>query len=204
VTIDWRAMRSQPTSAIVRQVSSPENAGAGVLWEADRHDVCELSAYGAMAWEGRGPRPEGPLYEWRGLNLLCNAAPTSFELDGERFASVESFVNALKFPEGSEERRVCAMAPALAAREHARRRRGKSFLHRGVGVVVGSSEHEGLVASAISAKVAEHREVQKALRDTGAARLVFPLTHTDRPGVLARVTPLALMIERWKAAHPRS
>jgi len=43
--------------------------------------------------------------------------------------------------------------------------------------------------------------VQIALRETGMAKLIFPLTFSSQPGALARATPLSLMIERWKRFH---
>lgn len=66
-----------------------------------------------------------------------------------------------------------------------------------------SAEHEGLLAGAISEKVAQNSAVQIALQETGTARLIFPLTFSRELGCLARVTPLALMIERWKR-RPRT
>lgn len=197
VNIDWHALRSWPTSDIIRAHALADGAGAGVLWSSNAVEVA-LSAYGVLAWEGREGRPDDPRYEWAGYNLLCNAAPTSFVLEGERFLSVESFHEALKFPERTADRDACALASALDARRLARGLRKATFVYRGEQVSVNSAEHEGLVAAAICAKVAQNLEVQSALRDTGNARLLFPLTYGDHPGVLARVTPLVLMIERWK------
>jgi hypothetical protein len=66
-------------------------------------------------------------------------------------------------------------------------------------VAVDSAEHDGIVAEAVSEKVRQQPAVLTALLATGHAKLAFQLTHAGTPGVLARVTPLALMIERWKA-----
>ena len=44
-------------------------------------------------------------------------------------------------------------------------------------------------------------DVQIALWETGTVRLVFPLSYSNHPSALARVTPLTLMIERWKQRH---
>ena len=73
-----------------------------------------------------------------------------------------------------------------------------AFAYRGKRIRVHSGEHEGLVAAAITAKVAQNPGVQIALSETGHARLAFPMTFSRQPGALARATPLALMIERWK------
>jgi predicted NAD-dependent protein-ADP-ribosyltransferase YbiA (DUF1768 family) len=196
MTVDWRAVRRVPTAEIVRERLIPNDAANGVLWTAEA-GVHLLSAMGALAWDGRSDKPNGPDYEWAGANLLCNGAPTSFEIDGHRVASVESFQKSLKFPEGCE-RAACRVASAADARDLTRHRRSTTFEYRGRIIAVDSAEHEGIIAEAIAAKVSQRPEVLNALLATGDARLAFPLTYAGEPGVLARVTPLALMIERWK------
>ena len=194
---------SRPTDQIIRERLLPADDGAGILWSVEGAQVLELSALGAMAWEGRDDKPAESRYDWTGFNLLCNAAPTAFEVNEERFHSVDSFAEALKFAEGTPERKACALAPVLEAKRLTRRIRGKEFAYRGQRIAVGSSEHEAVLAAALSAKVAQHADVRAALRETGSARLVFPLSSSRHPGALARVTPVALMIERWKLIHER-
>ena len=80
----------------------------------------------------------------------------------------------------------------------ARRSVGGEFTHRGKTIAVGSPEHAGVLAAAICAKVEQNPAVRIALLETRTARLTFPLTFSSRPGPLARVTPLTLMIGRWK------
>jgi predicted NAD-dependent protein-ADP-ribosyltransferase YbiA (DUF1768 family) len=191
----------RPTDQIIRGRLLPPDDGAGILWSVEADEVLELSALGAIAWEGREDKPAGSLYNWTGFNLLCNAAPAEFELNGEYFYSIDSFAEALKFQEGTPDRGACAMAPVMEAKRLARRIRGKEFTYRDQTIAVGSSEHEAVLAAAISAKVAQHPDVQTALGETGRARLVFPLSYSRHPGALARVTPLALMIERWRLIH---
>lgn len=198
--VDWRSLRIAPTPEIIRAQQVSGDEGARVLW-SDEQESRTLSAVGVIAWEGREGKPSGPRYEWAGFNLLCNAAPTRFVLDGEPFYSIDSFYEALKIPEGSPERATCAMSPLRDAQRTARRHRSGEFSYRGTRVAVGSPEHERLLAAAIAAKVDQHLDVQAALRQTGSARLVFPTASSSRPGVLARVTPLTLMIERWKRFH---
>lgn len=198
--MDQRTLHASPAHEIVRNRGILDDEGAGILWSVDQ-EVRALSALGVLAWEGREFKPSGSLYEWTAFNLLCNAAPTPFLLNSERFYSVDSFHEALKLPEGTPGRAACAMAPFLEARRLTRRIRSEAFAYRGQTIVVGSAEHEGLLAAAVSAKVAQSPDVQIALRETGTARLVFPLSYSDQPGALARVTPLTLMIERWKQRH---
>jgi hypothetical protein len=202
VDIDWKSLSAIPTHVIIRERRLSAEQGAGILWSSDSTEFHELSAFGALAWEGREGTPAGNAYEWTGSNLLCNAAPTPFALDGERFSSIDSFYNALRFPEGSSERTRCALAPALETRRLVGRYRDV-FVYQGKRIAVRSAEHEGLVAAAISAKVEQNPDVQVALSQTRTAKLIFPLTFSLAPGVLARVTPLTLMIERWKRFHGR-
>jgi hypothetical protein len=198
VKVDWQLQIAVSTPEIIRAQNIDIDDGAGVLWSSDPGDTLELSALGVLAWEGREDKPSGDRYEWTGFNLLCNAAPTPFSLGGERFYSIDSFYEALKLPEGTPERAACATAPMIEAKRLARRNVGGEFTYRGTIVSVGSADHAGLLAAAICAKLEQNRAVQSALLETGTARLTFPLTFNSQPGPLARVTPLTLMIERWK------
>lgn len=197
-SIDWARLRAIPTPEIIHAKTVTDADGAGALWHADRTSVIELSALGAMAWDGRDDKPSDLRNEWAGVNLLCNAAPTPFVLDGERYASVDSFYEALKLPERADERALCAMSPSSAAKRIARRYRQPEFSYRGIRIPVGSVGHEALLAAAITAKIDQHPDVEAALLATGSAKLVFPSRGAAAPGVLARVTPMTLMLERWK------
>ena len=199
--IDWRRLFHIPTREIIREQTIPGNLGAGILWSIDPCEIREMSALGALAWEGREEKPSGPRYEWVGFDLLCNAAPTPFVLNGENFDSIDSFYQAIKIPEGTSERATCAISSLHEAQRLARRHHAVDFSYRGEHIAVGSAEHESIVAAAICAKLDQHHEVQIALCETGSARLVFPLAFSNEPGALARVTPLTLMIERWKRCH---
>jgi predicted NAD-dependent protein-ADP-ribosyltransferase YbiA (DUF1768 family) len=196
--MDWLSVLAMPTDQIIRERLVGTDDGSGVLWASTPLQVRELSALGAIAWDANPDRPEEPRYEWAGFNLLCNAAPTPFTLGADEFRSVDSFYEALKLPEGSAERQICASAPVQEAKRLGRGIRQSTFSYRGQSVRVGSPEHEAIVAAAVSAKVSQNPAVQVALRGTGAAKLVFPLTYSNQPGPVARVTPVALMIERWK------
>jgi hypothetical protein len=198
VKLDWQSLLSIPTPEIIRERKVGVDDGAGVLWADNPEDNLELSALGVIAWEASEGKPSGSRHEWAGFNLLCNAAPTPFSIEGENFYSIDSFYEALKLPEGSSRRARCAMAPLIEARLLARRNVRDEFTYRGTSVSVWSPEHEALLAAAICAKIEQNPPVQIALAETETARLTFPLSFSGRPGALARVTPLALMIERWK------
>lgn len=158
--MDAQALLHTPTPDIVRERRIRDGAGAGVLWSRNPDAALELSALGVLAWDGREGKPPGPRYEWIGGNLLCNAAPTSFVLNGERFYSVDSFYEALKIAESTPERAICAVAPLREARRVARRFGGSDFSYRGACIAVRSAEHEGLLAAAIGAQVEQNPDVQ--------------------------------------------
>ena len=196
--IDWESQIAISTPEIIRAQEIGIDDGAGVLWSGNPVETLELSALGVIAWEGRDDIPSGGRDDWGGFNLLCNAAPTPFALGSERFHSIDSFYEALKLPEGTPERAACAMAPMIVAKRLARRSVAGEFIYERKAISVGSSNHAALLAAAICAKIEQNRAVQIALLETGRARLTFPLTFSSQPGPLARVTPLTLMIERWK------
>lgn len=196
--VDWESQIAISTPEIIRAQEIGIDDGAGVLWSSDPVETLELSALGVIAWEGRDDFPSGGRDDWGGFNLLCNAAPTPFVLGSERFYSIDSFYETLKLPEGTPERAECAMAPMIVAKRLAHRSVAGEFMYQGDAISVGSPNHSGLLAAAVCAKIEQNRAVQIALLETGTARLIFPLTFSKHPGPLARVTPLTLMIERWK------
>jgi hypothetical protein len=165
VDIDWQTLWLVPTPEIIRRQILANDQGAGILWSTDVGESRELSAVGVLAWEGHEEKPSGAGYEWVGFNLLCNAAPTPFVLNGEQFQSIDSFHEALKIPESSAARATCAMSALHEAQRTARRYHGVEFSYRGERVGVGSAEHEALLATAISAKIEQHPEVHRATRD---------------------------------------
>jgi hypothetical protein len=194
--VEWRALKRTPAATIIRDGASGD-VGVGLLYAADVEPV-ELSAYGAIAQNVHGLTLSAPELSWTGTNLLCNAAPTPFDIDGVRAASVESFQKALKLPAGSADRSACLQASAWDARERTRHLRASTFEYAGRTVVVDSDDHAAIVAAAISAKVRQVPAVRAALLATGRARLAFPPSSARSAGVLARITPLVLMIERWQ------
>jgi predicted NAD-dependent protein-ADP-ribosyltransferase YbiA (DUF1768 family) len=196
--VDWLSVLAMPTDQIIRERLVDIDDGGSVLWSTTPLEIRELSALGAIAWDANPDDPEENRHKWAGFNLLCSAAPTPFTLGAEEFRSVDSFYEALKLPEGSAERRACASASVQEAKRLTRRIRQPLFPYRGQSIPVGSAEHGAIIAAAVSAKVSQNPAVQVALRDTGTAKLVFPLTYSAQPGPVATVTPVALMIERWK------
>ena len=154
--------------------------------------LVELSALGAMVHS----------QEWSGVALLCNSAPTPFELAGLRYASMDSFHHALKLPEGSAARQSCALSEPDRAKQVTRKMRAKVFTHEGHDISVGSAEHRSLFARALCAKLDQNTEVERVLQATCWSLLELPLTFTQEANVPGLVTALVLMIERFKRWGP--
>jgi hypothetical protein len=148
---------------------------------------------------GRRMVSEGRVVHLSFEGPLISAAPTPFVLDGQRYASVESFYHCLKLPERTDERAECATASPWEAQRLTRRIRAAEFRYSGASYGVGSPEHLVIVGRAVSAKVTQNENVREALRLTQRAMLIIRAIHGDLPlSVLGRVTPLVLMTERWK------
>ncbi|MEW5936185.1 MAG: NADAR family protein [Bacillota bacterium] len=136
--------------------------------------------------------------DWR-ARLLSNFAPTSFELWGERFESVEGFWQGLKYPEGSaEQKRVFGLwgYEAKRAGRKAPVGPGGAFTWRGRVYRVGSQEHWDLMRQALRAKFEQCAEARRALLATRGLRLVHELPRDSKtiPGAV-----FARMLEEIRA-----
>lgn len=140
--INWQSLWLLPTPEIIRRQLIADGHGAGILWSTDVHESRELSAAGALSWDRHQEKPSGAGYEWVGFNLLCNAAPTPFVLNGEKFHSIDGFHEALEIPEGSVERATCAMSALHEAKRAARRYHSVQFSYRGARVRVGRDSRD--------------------------------------------------------------
>ncbi len=181
-----------PLEALVAELHQP-------VPRAPLESVAPAAQVSALFEYGRRMAAEGRVTHLAFDGPLVSGATTPFSLDGERYESLESMYHSLKLPEGSPERAACAAAPAWQARRLTRRMRTETFTYRERPMRVGSPEHAGLIARAVAAKVEQQGRVQEALQATGRALLVIRTSHQGAPlNVLGRVTPIALMIERWR------
>ena len=125
------------------------------------------------------------------VRLIGNLAPTPFELDGRRYASVESFWQGLKFATEAERRRVAALDGPRARRAGEEEGYGATFRYEGREIAVGSWDHRELMARACRAKFAQDDAARAALLATGDR----PLTHKLRRD--SRTIPGAILAEIW-------
>ena len=109
--------------------------------------------------------------DWRGL-ALSNFGLSPFVLDGMLFASVEGFVQGIKFPEG-DPRREAAFASSGWPAKHLGDTADRSGAYwGGVCLPYGSPDHHRLIERAIRARIAQSKGLQEALKSTADAALI--------------------------------
>lgn len=120
--------------------------------------------------------------DWR-AQLLSNFAETPFVLGGIRFASVEGFVQAIKFKPGDPRREQTFAMVGMAAKRMSRKAE-KDYGRRSVWwgmetIAYGSWRHRQLIAEAITAKVLQNPDVAEALIATEGLELEHDLGHPE-------------------------
>jgi predicted NAD-dependent protein-ADP-ribosyltransferase YbiA (DUF1768 family) len=123
--------------------------------------------------------------------MIGNFATTPFELDGQRYQSVESFWQGLKFSKESERRRLALLEGTRARAEGEKQGYGQTVSYEGQEILVGTWAHWQLMERACRAKFAQNREATDALLSTGDR----PLTHVVRRD--SRTIPGVIMAAIW-------
>ncbi|TMJ03522.1 MAG: NADAR family protein [Alphaproteobacteria bacterium] len=165
-------------------------------WKGARADfafaLADNSGPGAML-SALGPRAEAcrePINVWSGsrdpqIALIANFAATPFELDGARYASVESFWQSLRFPP-AERAHIAAFDGARAKQESEAMPYGSHIVYGDVEIPVGSHGHWQLMKRACRAKFTQNAGARAALLGTGTRPLHHQVRHDSRtiPGVI--------------------
>jgi predicted NAD-dependent protein-ADP-ribosyltransferase YbiA (DUF1768 family) len=125
------------------------------------------------------------------IRPIGNFSPAPFDLDRERYASVESFWQGLKFPEGPERKRVAEMSGPEAREAGGKRGYGITVSYQGRDIAVGAWEHWRLMRRSCEAKFDQNNEARAALLATGDR----PLTHIVRHD--SRAIPGVIMADIW-------
>jgi predicted NAD-dependent protein-ADP-ribosyltransferase YbiA (DUF1768 family) len=118
--------------------------------------------------------------------MISNFATAPFELDGQRYQSVESFWQGLKFSGDSERRHLAQLEGPRARAKGEKQGYGATVSYGGQDITVGTWRHWQLIERACRAKFAQNPEAAAALLATGQR----PLTHVVRrdsttiPGVI--------------------
>jgi len=103
--------------------------------------------------------------DWRGV-ALSNFSLSPFLLDGVLLASIEGFIQGIKFPEGHPARAQAFASIAWQAKEHGRGADKVFAYWRGAEIPFGSADHHRLVERALRAKFAQSQGLCHVLRAT--------------------------------------
>lgn len=120
-----------------------------------------------------------------------NFATAPFELDGQRYVSVESFWQGLKFPADRDRRRIAKLEGPLARAEGDKQGYGATVSYGGKEIAVGTRGHWQLMVAACRAKFEQDEDARAALLATGER----PLTHIVHRD--SRAIPGIIMADIW-------
>jgi predicted NAD-dependent protein-ADP-ribosyltransferase YbiA (DUF1768 family) len=151
----------------------------------------ELGALGAMEHACRLPINIVSSSSTPEARLISNLAATPFELDGERYMSVESFWQGLKFDNALDRKRLAAMSGPQARAAGQEKGYLKTVEHCGSEIGVGSFEHWSLMERACTANFDQHGPSREALLSTRER----PLEHKVRRD--SRAIPGVVMAAIW-------
>jgi len=122
---------------------------------------------------------------------ISNFGDTPFEINGERFRSVESFWQGLKFSRLEDRRRLAGLEAKQAFSEGQRQGYATTITYDGHEIPVGTWEHWRLMELACRAKFAQNEEARTALLATRER----PLVHIVRND--SKAIPGAIMAQIW-------
>lgn len=178
---EWKAGRDGYVLGLL------QNAGAGATLRflGPRPEVCREP----INVTSRNPDPQ--------IRLIGNLAATPFELDGQRYASVEGFWQSLKFDADADRRRVAALSGSEAKRAGSEVEYGATVTHQGEAVPVGTWAHWQLMRKACAAKFEQDFEARSALIGTGERPLIHKVRHDSK------TIPGAVMADIWMRIRAR-
>ena len=110
--------------------------------------------------------------DWRGL-ALSNFGLSPFVLDGVLFASVEGFIQGIKFREGDPQRDAAFASSGWPAKHLGDTADRSGAYWDGACLPYGSPEHHRLIERAIRARIAQSKGLQAALKSTVGLTLIY-------------------------------
>lgn len=116
--------------------------------------------------------------------IISDRSRTVFSLGGEKFASMEGFKQAIKFPEGHPLRKVASGLAGKAAAQTGKYAKKTRYHHwEGRQIVFRSPEYYALIEKAYRARFNQSRRAMSALRDTKGMKLIRDLGYPEPPCV---------------------
>ena len=131
------------------------------------------------------------------IQLISNFAHTPFELNGQRYGSVESFWQGLKYPDELIRQEIAPLygKDAMLAGAHAIP--SDTFVYEGQKIRVGTADHWHLMTLACRAKFSQCEQARIALLATGQR----PLMHRTRKD--CRTIPGVVLADIWMRIRHR-
>ena len=112
--------------------------------------------------------------------LMSNFAPTPFQLDSKRYASIESFYVCLKFSDNPKKQQEIRRMDGKSARRAGQESKATTARYGGQSFVLGSREHHQIVQCAIRAKLEQNPEIAEAFAATYPRPIVHDTGHAER------------------------
>lgn len=114
--------------------------------------------------------------DWRGV-ALSNFMLSPFSLDGTLFASIEGFIQGIKFPLGDPRREQAFVSSGWDAKHLGDTADRSGAYWSGQKLAYGSPEHHQLIERALRARIAQNTGLAQVLASTAGAALVHVTGH---------------------------
>ncbi|WP_338075963.1 PAS domain S-box protein [Castellaniella defragrans] len=118
--------------------------------------------------------------DWRGV-ALSNFSLSPFELDGVPLASVEGFIQGIKFPPGHPARERAFASAAWEAKECGKGADKRHAYWGEARIVFGSDEHHRLVERALRARFAQNEGLRRLLASTRGLEILHQTGEGPEP-----------------------
>lgn len=115
-------------------------------------------------------------------SALSNFAPHPFVLDGVEIASMEGFLQSLKFKNPDMQREICTLVGLKAKRAGAKKnwQRDQTLYWLGEPIKRDSQEYQDLLDRAYETMFRENKKAQKALLATQSANITHSIGRTKQ------------------------
>lgn len=133
-----------------------------------------------MASDARSLNISAVSDDWRGV-ALSNFVLSPFVLDGRLFASVEGFIQGIKFPEHDPRRERAFTLSAWDAKKLGGEASLDGVYWQGERLPYGAERHHGLIEAAIRARILQSEGLRQALISTRGLTLVHETGAPDSP-----------------------
>lgn len=118
--------------------------------------------------------------DWRG-QALSNFGLSPFLFEGQLFASIEGFIQGIKFPESDPRRGQAFQLSGWDAKHLGDGADRSGAYWNQTRLAYGSAQHHQLIGAAIRARIEQSPGLQAVLRSTAGATLVHETGHVESP-----------------------